>query len=62
MTNEVTYKNRVRVNFSTSVKGVVTVETTFEGFDMSNEEAVKKATELFDLSQLEASKRSKDVM
>lgn len=58
---EITYKNRVRVNFSTSVKGVVTVETTFEGFDMSNEEAVKNATEIFDLAQKEASKRSKEV-
>lgn len=56
---ETTFKNRVRISFSTSVKGIVTAETTFEGFDMSNEEALARAVDIYDKAQLEASKRSK---
>lgn len=45
---EQTYKTRQRINFSTSVKGVVTTETTFEGIDMTQEDVIGKATKLYD--------------
>ena len=58
--NEQTYKVRTRVNFSVSVKGIVTPDITYELIDGSTEDTIKGATELLDKAMLEAKKRSKE--
>ena len=55
----ITYKTRKRVNFSVSVKGVVTPDCTVEGFDMTNESILSEAASLLDAAMAEAKNRSK---
>jgi len=55
---EVSYKKRTRVNFSTSVKGIVTPDVTFEGIDMDNEDVIIEATKLLDAALVIAKGRS----
>ncbi|MEK6885193.1 MAG: hypothetical protein AABY22_36515 [Nanoarchaeota archaeon] len=61
MKNEQTLSQRTRVNFSVSVKGIVTPEITFEGYDMDEKEVLAKASKLLDLAMKEANKRSAEV-
>jgi len=56
---EQNYKKRTRVNFSVSVKGVVTPDCTIEILDSDNETVIKEATALLDAALIEAQKRSK---
>jgi len=48
------YKKRTRVNFSTSVKGIITPDVTVEMFDASNEEIIKEVNVLYKLAQASA--------
>ena len=48
------YKKRTRVNFSTSVKGVITPDVTIEMFDASNEEIITEIEQLYKLAQSKA--------
>ena len=59
--NSQTYKKRTRINFSCSVKGVITPEITVEKLDSDNLGTLNEAVELLDLALAEAKKRSKDV-
>lgn len=43
---EVNYKKRYRVNFSQSVKGIITCDTTVELIDGTQDEVIKEAKEL----------------
>lgn len=45
---EVSYKKRLRVNFSVSVKGIVTPDITCELVDGTKEDVLKEAKELLD--------------
>ncbi len=45
---ETNYKVRHRVNFSVSVKGIVTPNVTVEKIDGTKEETLKEAKELLD--------------
>ena len=56
------YKKRVRVNFSTSVKGVVTPDITIECLDpLKAEDVLKEAEELHIKALLKAESMSKVV-
>lgn len=55
---EQNYKKRHRVNFSVSVKGVVTPDVTFEGVDLTKEDVIKEATSLLDMAMIVAKERS----
>lgn len=52
------YKTRHRVNFSVSVKGIVTPDVTFEANDMDRTEVMKEATRLLDEAMIIARERS----
>ena len=59
--SEQNYKIRHRVNFSVSVKGVITPDVTAELIDGNKEAAVKEAAELLELALREAKSRSGSV-
>lgn len=58
---EQTYKIRRRVNFSVSVKGIVTPECTFEEIDGTLETAIKGAKELLEEALKIATQKSKEL-
>ncbi len=51
-------QERRRVKFSLTTKGVVTIDTTYEAVNLSQEEVIKRATELFDLAKVIADERT----
>ena len=51
---------RKRVNFSVSVKGIVTPDVTVEKYECSNEEIVKEAAELLQSAMVEADRQTKE--
>ena len=55
---EQSYKIRRRVNYSTSVKGIVTADITVEMIDGTQDEVIKEAKELLDKAMIEAKDRS----
>ncbi|MFH2028650.1 MAG: hypothetical protein ABIJ08_05900 [Nanoarchaeota archaeon] len=48
---EIEIKERRRVNFSVSVKGIITPDITFESTIKNNEEVIKEAIALVELAQ-----------
>ncbi len=48
MSEQQTYKKRIRVNYSVSVKGIVTPDITVEMIDTDKEEVLKEAKELLE--------------
>lgn len=57
--NETTYKTRHRVNFSVSVKGIVTPEVTCEKIDSTKEDVMEEAHNLLKMALKVAEERSK---
>ena len=55
---EQNYSTRHRVNFSVSVKGVITPDVTAELVNGTKEDTVKEAAELLDQAMREAKSRS----
>ena len=51
-------QERRRVKFSLTTKGVVTIDTTYEAVNLSTEEVIKRAAELFDLAKIIADERT----
>lgn len=51
-------KTRVRVNFSVSVKGIVTPDCTFEAENMDRTKVLVEATKLLDEAMMVAKERS----
>jgi len=45
---EANYKKRVRINFSKSVKGIITPDVTVEMIDETNETVLAEAKKVFD--------------
>lgn len=55
-----TYKKRFRVNFSVSVKGIVTPDVTAELLDSTGKETLDEATKLLDEALKVAKSRSSE--
>ena len=51
-------QERRRVKFSLTTKGVVTIDTTYESNNLSKDEVIKRATELFDAAKIIADERT----
>ena len=58
---EQTYKIRHRVNFSVSVKGIVTPDVTVEIYDGTQDAVLKEATDLLTKAMEEAHSRTPGV-
>ncbi|KKM16367.1 hypothetical protein LCGC14_1686630 [marine sediment metagenome] len=55
---ETNIQERRRIKFSLTTKGVVTIDTTYEATNLSKDEVIKRATELFDIAKIMADERT----